>query len=73
MSENNLTYCPEGGEHEWLMWSDTGKLVVDCNCCAQVALRETLWFTADLDILGIPVQLERMSDGLLKIRPRREV
>lgn len=69
----NLTYCPEGEEHEWRMWSDGGNLIIDCDRCADVALKKSHTGSTDLDGLDIPVSLDRTANGLLKVRSRREV
>lgn len=74
MSEINLTYCPEGGEHEWSLWSGTftATLNIDCNRCHQDA------FSGDLPVGGLvlsplPVQLNQEFDGIISASPRREV
>lgn len=78
MSEINLTYCPEGGEHEWSLWSGTftATLNIDCNRCHQVAFSGD--FSGDFSVGGLvlnplPVQLNQEFDGFISASPRREV
>lgn len=73
MNENNLTYCPSGGEHEWEMWYDDADsyLVVDCDNCTRTATKIPL-FEDEVQIEPIPVKLDRVQ-GSLRITPRREV
>lgn len=74
MSVNSLIYCPEGGEHEWTLWTDEsdGDLVIDCDSCHQEAYRDGFPSTT-LSLQGIPVRVERMPDDTLNIYARREV
>lgn len=70
MSEINLTYCPEGGEHEWQMWNN-GDLIIDCDRCHHEVHREPMT-TTRLGIAPLPVEL--FTEGaMLFTKPRREI
>lgn len=69
----NLTYCPEGGEHEWELWyhEDEAVLIIDCDRCHQEAHRGAM-ATTQLRIVPLPVELIR-EGSMLFVKPRREV
>lgn len=75
MDEINLTYCPEGGEHEWVLWNDQDEaaLIIDCDRCHTQAYRGD-FPTASLHISPLPVKLDNkyLSTGI-EADPRREV
>lgn len=77
MSEINLTWCPEGGEHEWVLWYDENEahLIIDCvRCEAEVHSGSFPSAIATLRISPIPVRLDQQYlSTLIEVDPRREV
>lgn len=69
MSEINLTYCPEGGEHDWTIWTNLD-LVIDCDKCHHEAYRSS-FPSARLGIAPLPVELFE-EGSMLFVKPRRE-
>lgn len=70
----NLTYCPEGGEHEWELWTDDfhAQMVIDCDRC-HTELQRTEYVNSHT-IEPLPVTVEgEVGRGHLRVKPRREV
>lgn len=74
MSVNSLIYCPEGGEHEWTLWTDEsdGDLVIDCDRCHSEAYR-TSFRSHTVAFNPLPVKLSQEYDQPMIVETRREV
>jgi len=59
----NLIYCPEGGEHEWWLWTaeETGQLRIDCDRCLHT-LHEAPLKDLNLDISPLPINVTYHGD-----------
>lgn len=66
----DLTWCSEGGEHAWVLWTklETERIIVDCDTCSLVVYEGSVPIN-DLIIGPLPVTVERKWSEV-QINPR---
>lgn len=69
----DLTWCSEGGEHAWVLWTmlEDDRIVVDCdNCQEEIYRGPTLSTNSTGLIIGaLPVTVTRCGEDI-QINPR---